>query len=35
MNKKPIVEQITSAPEYKAFMAALEAQRKIRDAQKA
>ena len=22
MNKKPIVEQITSAPEYKAFMAA-------------
>ena len=29
MNKKPIVEQITSAPEYKAFMAALEAQRKI------
>jgi len=32
MNKKPIVEQITSAPEYKAFMAALEAQRKIGDA---
>ena len=34
-NHKPIVEQITSAPEYKAFMAALEAQRKIGDARKA
>jgi len=35
MNKKPIVEQITSSPEYKAFMAALEELRKIRDARKA
>jgi len=35
MNRKPIVEQITSSPEYKAFMAALEAQRKIGDARKA
>ncbi len=29
--RKGIVQQVTDSPEYKAFMAALEAQKKIRD----